>query len=52
MYFEDEVQLPALIPIRIKKKKKDDEEDNTQNKEIVNNDIINILAREFDKQKD
>lgn len=52
MYFEDEVQLPALIPIRTKKKKKDEEEVSPQDKDIFNNDVINILAKQFDKQKE
>lgn len=53
MYFEDEVQLPALIPIKTKKKKKDEEEENNERaKDELPTEVINILAQAFDRQKE
>ena len=52
MYFEDEVQLPALIPIKAKKKKKEEEESPERAKEELSTEVITILAQAFDRQKE
>lgn len=51
MYFEDEVQLPALVPIRTKRKKKEEELQSPEQKQLLGNEVLNILTKEFDRQK-
>lgn len=47
MYFEDDLSVPALIPIKTKKKKYEDTENGPAN--ISNQEVMEVFAREFDK---
>jgi len=46
MYFEEEIQLPALVPIKINRKKKTD---NDKEQGLNMQDAANAIAQEFIK---
>lgn len=47
MYFEDDLSVPPLIPIKAKKKKYEDTSNEPAH--LSNNEVMEIFAKEFDK---
>lgn len=49
MYFEDELTVPALVPIKANKKKHEVLAEEPENN--LNRDVMEVFAREFDRMQ-
>lgn len=50
MYFEDDLDLPALIPVKVNRKKNNEDEEKDKN--FTEEDAINAFTQEFIKQQE